>query len=106
MRMEGEQAAFELSGEKVRSYLIDLLTSDVEALERESPSYPYAYEHRRCFGVLTCLDPNTFVLTVPAEAGLAASWMGSISDGYIAMTQTLPSDSRHLAGKANYAFSN
>ncbi len=39
MSYEGEQAAFELSGEKVRSYLIDLLTSDVEALN-EGESQP------------------------------------------------------------------
>lgn len=82
---EGEQAAFELSGEKVRSYLIDLLTSDVEALERgESQPTLMHTSIGDVSGVLTCLDPNTFVLTLPAEkAGLAASWMNSISDGYI-----------------------
>jgi len=82
---EGTYAAFELSGEKVRSFLIDLLTSDIEALEpgQSQPTYMHT-TMGDVSGVLTCQSHCTFILTVPAEqGGLTASWLTGISNGFV-----------------------
>jgi len=84
-KYEGSYAAFELSGEKVRSFLTGLLTSDVDALEpgQSQPTLMHT-TLGDVSGVLTCQTPCTFTLTVPAEkGGLASAWMTNISNGFI-----------------------
>jgi glycine hydroxymethyltransferase len=83
--------AFDLGGERIRSYLNFVVSSDVEALS------PGSSQSTRLFtpagavdGTLTCLDPYRFRLTVLGEkAGAVAAWLRDLSDGYVAFDEDL-----------------
>ncbi|MFM8321984.1 MAG: glycine cleavage system aminomethyltransferase GcvT [Chloroflexota bacterium] len=84
-RFPGEWTAFELSGERVREFVNFSLSSDVEALLPGQGQATRMYTPQgQIDGVLTCIDPYRFRLTLPsANAGLAAAWLRDLSDGYI-----------------------
>ena len=90
-KFEGAHTAFEISGEKVRSFLGFLLTSDIEAL-RPGDSQPTQMHTTMgdVEGVLTCQGLIRFILTVPsAQAGLAGAWINGISSGFVWYDQDL-----------------
>jgi len=81
----GTHAAFKIYGEKVRSFLTNTLTSDIEALD-PGQSQPTLMRTAlgEVKGVLTCENPNSFILTVPAEqGGLTSTWLAGISSAFV-----------------------
>ena len=81
----GETAAFEIYGERVRSFLTFTLTSDMESLK---PGQSQATAMNTTLGpvkgTLTCIDPQRFNLTVASEdAGLAGTWLEGMSSAFI-----------------------
>ena len=76
----GTHAAFKVYGEKVRPYLNNVLTSDIEALDPgQSQRTLLRTALGEVAGVLTCEDPDSFVLTVPAEkGGLTSTWLANV----------------------------
>ncbi|HZD56858.1 MAG TPA: glycine cleavage system aminomethyltransferase GcvT, partial [Anaerolineales bacterium] len=83
--------AFDLRGERVRSYLNFVVSSDVEALRPGSSQATHlSVPHGEVDGTLTCLDPYRFRLTVPGEkAGVVAAWLRDLSDGYVSFDEDL-----------------
>lgn len=83
--VEGDTAAYELTGERVREFLNFTLASDVEGLKagQSQPTRLYTPQGE-VNGFLACLDSHRFRLTVPgATAGRVAAWLRGLSDGYV-----------------------
>ena len=78
-------AAFDLTGAAVRPYANYVFSSDVEALSAgQSQKTCLNTPQGSIEGVLTCVDPVTYRFSVPAQkAGLAATWLRDLSDGYV-----------------------
>lgn len=74
----------EISGPRARQALNYALSSDLSALKTgKSQPTQIATPKGLLNGVLTRADANTFRLSVPtASAGLAATWLRDLSDGY------------------------
>jgi len=90
-RPKGKWGVYELGGERVRQFLNLCLASDVEALT-EGQSQPTQIHTPQgvLAAVLTCLGAYHFQLTVAAEsAGVAASWLRDLSDGYVFFDEDL-----------------
>jgi glycine hydroxymethyltransferase len=82
----GKPAAFELTGESVREFANFAFSSSAESLQpgQAQPTRLYT-SGGPVDGVLEALEPCRFRLTVPGEqAGLAATWLRDLSDGYTA----------------------
>jgi glycine hydroxymethyltransferase len=83
---QGEWSVLDLAGERVRLFLNQALTSDIEALN------PGGSQPTRLItpdgpvdGVLTCISVYHFRLTFPASRhGLVTAWLRDLSDGYVA----------------------
>ncbi len=81
----GEWSVLELSGERVRLFLSEALTSDIEALQsgESQPTRLYTPDGA-VDGTLTCSGPYLFRLTIPADKqGVIAAWLRDLSDGYV-----------------------
>ena len=82
---------FELSGLRVRQVLDYAASSDLSVLKKgKSQETSIATPHPlkgaggTVKGTLTCVDANTYTLQVPsAKAGVVATWLRDLSDGYI-----------------------
>jgi glycine hydroxymethyltransferase len=83
---QGEWSVLDLSGERVRLFLSETLTSDVEALKPgESQPTRLNTPDGPVDGVLTCVEIHEFRLTFPAaKHGLVTAWLRDLSDGYVA----------------------
>lgn len=84
-------ASFKISGDQIRLFLSYVLTSDIEALQ-EGQVQPTRINTStsEVDGMLKCINPNTFILTVSgAQAGLAGSWLRDLSDAYIKFDEDL-----------------
>jgi glycine hydroxymethyltransferase len=81
----GSQVSYELGGERIRSFLNYVLSSDVEALQVGQSQTTRMYCPRGSVdGVLTCIDDYHYRLALPADgAGMAAAWLRDLSDGYV-----------------------
>jgi glycine hydroxymethyltransferase len=82
----GDWAAYEIRGEKARSFLNFALSSDVEALQpgETQPTCIYT-PNGEAVGAMTCIGSHEFRLVVPAQkGGLVAAWLRDLSDGYVA----------------------
>jgi glycine hydroxymethyltransferase len=77
--------AFDLSGEKVRQFLDYVVSSDLSTLKPgHSQATRLATPRGKITGLLTCIDAGAYHLSVPVEqAGLAATWLRDLSDGYV-----------------------
>ena len=75
---------FELSGHRVRQVLDYAASSDLSALKKgKSQATSIATPKGVVNGTLTCVDADTYTLQVPtAKAGLVATWLRDLSDGY------------------------
>jgi glycine hydroxymethyltransferase len=82
----GNVAVFDLGGERIRSFVNFVFSSDVEALlpgQSQATCICSLQGHVYC--TLSCVDATHFRVSVPAEyAGLTAAWLRSLSDGYVA----------------------
>ena len=79
-------SVLELSGERVRLFLSEALTSDVEVLKigESQPTRMYTPDGT-VDGMLTCLEVYRYQLTIPAKMhGIITAWLRDLSDGYVA----------------------
>lgn len=85
----GKRAAYQISGDRVRSFLNYALSSDVEALQPGKSQATRLYTPQgEVDGVLNCVDPYNFILTVETErAGLVSTWLRDLADGYVAFDE-------------------
>lgn len=88
---QGESAAFDIGGEKVRQFLNIVLASDVDSLAPgEAHPTRFATPGGEIEGTLACSAPYEYRLSVSGkDAGLAAAWLRDLSDGYIAFDDDL-----------------
>ncbi|MEW5869874.1 MAG: glycine cleavage system aminomethyltransferase GcvT [Chloroflexota bacterium] len=86
-----KQAVFELGGERIRPFLNFAFASDVEALQPGQSQATRLYTAQgEVNGVLTCVKPYVFRLSLSAEqASLTAAWLRDLSDGYVAFDDDL-----------------
>ena len=85
------EATFELSGYKIRSFMAYSFTSDFEALDPgQSQATTINTSQGTVDGVLTCMDPFTFLLTVQGDKkGLVGSWLRDLSTAFIYFSEDL-----------------
>jgi len=76
----------ELSGRGIRSFMNYAFSSDSEALQPGQSQLTRLHTpQRKIEGTLTCIDPYCFTFQVSGDqAGLAATWLRDLSDGYVA----------------------
>lgn len=78
---------FDLYGERVRQFLDYVVSTDLSTL-KPGTSQPtcLATSDSDIEGTLTCVDSESYRLSVPAEkATLAATWLRDLSDGYVSI---------------------
>lgn len=90
-------ATYDLQGERLRTFANFVFASDVELLQPgESQATRLHTPKGEIEGVITCVTPWHFRLSVPEEkATLAATWLRDLSDGYVAFD---PDPLRRLPG--------
>jgi glycine hydroxymethyltransferase len=83
---QGAWGAYRLYGERARAFVNFAFTSDAEALAPGHSQLTQLITPQGVVqGVLTCVTPYEYKLSVAAEkAGLAATWLRDLSDGYVA----------------------
>lgn len=87
----GELAAYDIGGERVRSFVNFAFSNDADALQPgESQATCLCSPQGRVYGALTCIEPYLFRWTVSTEkAGLAAAWLRNLSDGFVSFGDDL-----------------
>jgi glycine hydroxymethyltransferase len=84
-----EWSVLDLSGERVRLFLSEALTSDIEALHagESQPTRLYTPDGA-VDGTLSCVDVYQFRLTIPTgKQAVVATWLRDLSDGYVAFDE-------------------
>jgi glycine hydroxymethyltransferase len=78
-----------LSGERVRLFLNQALSNDVESLQPGESQQTQLYTPEGIVdGTLTCVGTYEFTLTFTAKMhGIVAAWLRDLSDGYVAFDQ-------------------
>ncbi|MFZ2096623.1 MAG: glycine cleavage system aminomethyltransferase GcvT [Anaerolineales bacterium] len=86
---EGDWSVLELTGERVRLFLSQALTSDVEVLMPGDSQPTRVYTSDGAVdGTLTCDGAYQFRLTIPSSKhGLVTAWLRDLSDGYVRFDQ-------------------
>ncbi|HHY87834.1 MAG TPA: glycine cleavage system aminomethyltransferase GcvT [Chloroflexi bacterium] len=90
------KTALRLEGEQLTQFINYAFSSDAEALQPgESQKTSLTTPQEVVEGTLTFVEEGQYLLTVPAEkAGLAATWLRALSDGYVGfdpdLTRRLP----------------
>ena len=86
---QGDWSVLDLAGERVRLFLNQALTSDIEALNPgENQPTRLNTPDGPVDGVLTCIGVYHFRLTFPADRhGLVTAWLRDLSDGYVAFDE-------------------
>ncbi len=87
----GEWAVLELSGERVRLFLSEALTSDIEVLKADESQSTRLYTPDGVVdGTLTCVDTYRFRLTIPtSKQAIITAWLRDLSDGYVAFDRDI-----------------
>ena len=85
----GDWTVIELSGERVRLFLSEALTSDIEILNPgQSQPTRLITTDGAVDGTLTCVGTYQFELTIPTKMqGIVAAWLRDLSDGYVAFDE-------------------
>jgi glycine hydroxymethyltransferase len=83
---KSEWVALDITGEQVRPFANYVFTSNVEVLQAgQSQNTRLVTPLGDVDGVLTCVGTYEYRLSIPAKfAGLAATWLRDLSDGYTA----------------------
>jgi glycine hydroxymethyltransferase len=89
--LNSDWSTLDLSGERVRLFLNEVLTSDIEALTvGESQPTRINTPEGPVDGALTCLGVYQFQLTIPSNIlGVVAAWLRDLSDGYVAFDEDI-----------------
>lgn len=79
-----KSGVFEINGQRARQMLDYATSSNLSALKKgKSQATTIATPKGTVNGVLTCVDANTYQLEMsPNKAGLVATWLRDLSDGY------------------------
>lgn len=82
-------SVLELSGERVRLFLSETLSSDIEVLKSGQSQPTRIYMPDEVIdGTLTCVGVYQFRLTIPANTyGRITAWLRDLSDGYVAFDE-------------------
>ncbi len=90
-KYEGKEAGFEMYGPKIRSFMAYSFSSDFEDLTVGKSQNTLIHTAQGTFeGIITCLDPFIFNLTVAGEiAGLIATWLRDLSTAFILFSDDL-----------------
>ncbi len=92
----GQSVTFDLTGQAVRAFVNAVFASDVEGLAVGQQQVTSLHTPLGDIsGVIACVSPQRFRVTVPADKGaLALAWLRDLSDGYVAfdadLTRRLP----------------
>jgi glycine hydroxymethyltransferase len=80
-----KKGVFKIFGRRARQLLDYAASSDLSALKPgEAQATKLATPRGEIRGALSCVDANTYRLSVPvARAGIAATWLRDLSDGYV-----------------------
>lgn len=83
--------AYKLHGRGIRTFVNYVFTSDSEDLKAgQSQPTSLITPQGEVQGILTCLDAEHFRFSLPVEkAGLAATWLRDLSDGYVKFDEDL-----------------
>ncbi|MEW6650582.1 MAG: glycine cleavage system aminomethyltransferase GcvT, partial [Chloroflexota bacterium] len=83
--IQSQWAAFDIQGRSVRSFVNYVFASDCEILQSGNTQPTSLFTPKgKVEGWLTCQDDEHFRFTLPFEkAGLAATWLRELSDGYV-----------------------
>ncbi len=84
-KQKDSMSCLELSGRNIRQFTNYVFSSAVENLKAgQSQATSVDCSGNKVKGIITCVSPSTFRLSVPAgKAGLVATWLRDMSDGYI-----------------------
>jgi glycine hydroxymethyltransferase len=79
-----QHSGFEIEGDEALHFLNYVVTSDVEVLETgQSQAAHLNTPQGQVSGVLACLSPRHYRLSVPAsQHGLVSTWLRALSDGF------------------------
>jgi glycine hydroxymethyltransferase len=90
-KTDAEWVSFSLKGKNLRHFTNYVFSSNAEALTPgESQNTSLVTTSGTVDGVLTCVSSDGYRLSVPAnKAGLTATWLRDISDGYISFDKDL-----------------
>jgi glycine hydroxymethyltransferase len=80
-----KSGVLEISGDRARQMLDYAVSADLSGLKPgKSQTTDLATPNGKVHGVLTCVDRNTYRLSLPtATAGIVATWLRDLSDGYL-----------------------
>ena len=79
---------FDLSGPRVRQFLDFAVAADLSTLKPgRAVSTTVATPKGTFSGTLTCIDDSSYQLAIPvANAGVIATWLRDLSDGYVGLS--------------------
>lgn len=82
---KSEWVAYDLTGINLRSFLNYVFSSDVESMKPGDSQNTILITPKGALeGILTCVNLEHYRFSLPAKsAGLAATWLRDLSDGYI-----------------------
>ncbi len=83
--------AYDLKGRGIRTFVNYVFTADSEDLSAgESQTTSLITPHGEIHGILTCVEDEHFRFSLPVEkAGLVATWLRDLSDGYVKFDEDL-----------------
>jgi glycine hydroxymethyltransferase len=87
----GEWVSFDLEGINLRHFTNYVFSNDAEVLSPgKSQNTRMVTSSGTVAGILTCVSSDSYRLSVPVkQAGLAATWLRDLSDGYISFDNDL-----------------
>ena len=88
--------SYDITGKRVRQFLDYIVSTDLSTLQPGESQATHLHTPKgEVEGTLTCVEAETYRLTIPAEkAGLAVTWLRDLSDGYVSLD---------LDGKPDYS---
>lgn len=86
-----DYVSFQLESSNIRQSLNFMLSSDIESLTAgNSQTIQFNLDGEKTEGVLTLLDNDDFILSVPSDkAALAAAWLKDLSSGFVLFDEDL-----------------
>ncbi len=90
-KVASQWAAYDIRGHGIRSFVNYVFSSDCEALQPgDTQPTSLATPKETIEGFLACQEAEHFRFTLPAaKAGLAATWLRELSDGYVYFDEDL-----------------
>lgn len=89
--VDADWAAFRLSGDQIRQFMVYVFTSDIESLKAGETQQTILHTPQGdVLGTLNREDDFTVTIHVPGhQAGLASAWLRDLSDAYVQFDEDL-----------------